>query len=318
MSDAPASSASAPGAAAFSARARIGLLVVASLAFSFSSPLARLARPLHPLAIACLRVAIASAILVAIDPRGTFGALRRLSVRDRRYVIAAGVLLGAHFACFQWGLDATSLPAAVALVSVEPLGVVLVAWAMFGARPRRMEIAGIFVAIAGALVVSRSVGQGEHRIAGDLLVGVAVALYGFYIAIARQVKDALSPRHYAALVYGVAAIAVAIVLPFVDTSAGRVLFPVPWTSIAAVIGIALVPTLLGHTLAQLAMRHLSPSLVALICPGETVGGIVLGMILFGIVPTTLEAAGGAIIVLGVIVGLWRTTPQPVSAASSRS
>src|SRR5262245_38885526 len=105
-------------------------VIFAGAAFSVASPLARYARPTHPLFVAFGRLAVASVVLLALDRRAVIPALRGLSARLRGVVLIAGALLAAHFACFLWGLDHTSLPAAVSLVSLQPLAVVVCAWAL--------------------------------------------------------------------------------------------------------------------------------------------------------------------------------------------
>lgn len=278
-------------------------VLVASAAFSASSPLARMARPAHPIVIAFGRVAIAAIVLAALDPRGLYRSVRALSPADRLRVVLAGALLAGHFGLFQWGLDETSLPAAVALVSLEPLAVVLTAWGLFGIAPGRLEGWGVVVATGGAVVVSRSAGQGEHRLFGDVLVLGAVVLFGFYIASARRLRDAIPARHYAPLVYGVAAVALGMTMPFLSEGAGAQIWPLPLHAVGMIAAIALVPTVVGHTLIQIAARTLSPSIVALACPAETLGSIALGMILLGGAPTWLEAAGATIILLGALLAI---------------
>ncbi|NUO51760.1 MAG: DMT family transporter [Polyangiaceae bacterium] len=273
-------------------------VLVASIAFATSSPLARLARPAHPLMIACGRVAIAALILGLLDLRGLLASARALSPRDRRMVVLSGGLLGGHFALFQWGLDQTSLAAAVALVSLEPLAVVLTAWAIFGIAPRRLEGIGVVVATCGALIVSRGAGKGDHRLFGDVLVLGAVVLFGFYIAAARGLKDALPARHYAPLVYGIAALVLACVLPVAADSPTARRWPLEASSIAMIGLIGLVPTVIGHTTIQVAARRLSPSMVALVCPAETLGSLLLGFLLLGGAPTWIEATGATVILLG--------------------
>jgi drug/metabolite transporter (DMT)-like permease len=273
-------------------------VLVASVAFATSSPLARLARPAHPLIIACGRVAIAALVLGLWDPGGLVASARALSPSDRRKVILSGALLGGHFGLFQWGLDQTSLAAAVALVSLEPLAVVLTAWGIFGIAPRRLEGAGVVVATGGALIVSRGAGEGDHRIFGDLLVLGAVVLFGFYIAAARGLRDALPARHYAPLVYGVAAVVLALVLPFAEDGPSARRWPIEAGSLAMIGLIGLVPTVIGHTTIQVAARRLSPSMVALVCPAETLGSLLLGFILLGGAPTWIEATGAGVILLG--------------------
>lgn len=283
---------------------RAALLVLgAGLAFATSGPLARWGRPLHPLVIAGSRVALAALLLMALDPRGVIGAMRALVPRRRVGVLVAGGILAAHFALFQWGLDTTSLPAAVSLVSLEPLSVVLWAWATHGLKPSRTEQMGVLAATLGAFLVARGAGVGEHRLLGDGLVLGAVVLYGAYISVARQFRGLLDPRHYAALVYGAAALVLVPSLVFLRSQPGVVLWPIPAHSVVAVLALALIPTTLGHTTVQAAAQRLSPGLVALVSPLESLGALAIAAVLLAAVPTPVELAGAAAIIAGVCIAL---------------
>jgi drug/metabolite transporter (DMT)-like permease len=281
-------------------------VTVAALAFSTSGPLSRWARPTHPLVVAFGRVALAGAVLALVDVKGTVAALRALPRRAARLVGVAGVLLALHFALFLSGLDLTSLPAAIALVSLEPLSVVVFAWLLHGVAPRPLERVGVLVATVGAVVVGSGQGAGEHRLLGDLLVLGAVAVYGLYVGIARTCAEALPARVYAASVYGVAALAL---LPAVALTEGARRSPLPPHGLVAILALAAVPTLIGHTSVQTAARSLSPSTVALVSPGETLGGLAIGALLLGAVPTRLELVGAALVLLGAVVSIRGAAPQ---------
>jgi len=275
----------------------------ASLAFATSGPLARYARPEHPLAVAFGRVLLAGAILALLDARGLATAVRSLSKPARNTVLLGGALLGAHFALFLWGLDATSLPAAIALVSLEPLSVVLAAWALHGDRPRPVETLGVLVATFGGFVVSRGAGAGEHRLFGDGLVVAAVVLYGGYVAVVRKTQGQMAARHAAPLVYLSAAACLFVALVIAPAREGSVVWPPPSHAVWAVLGLAAIPTLLGHTSVQTASRHLPPSIVALVSPGETLGGLAIAALFMGAKPTPIEALGAGIIVLGATIAI---------------
>ncbi|HEX2572999.1 MAG TPA: DMT family transporter [Polyangia bacterium] len=279
------------------------LILGAGLAFATSGPLARWARPLHPLMLACGRVALAALLLAALDARGVRGAARALAPRKRARVLAAGGILAAHFGLFQCGLDTTSLPAAVSLVSLEPLSVVLWAWATHGLRPSRIEQVGVMAATLGALLVARGAGVGEHRLLGDVLVLGAVVLYGAYISVAREFRGLLDPRHYAALVYGAAALALGPTLVLLRAQPGVVMWPIPTHAVVAVLALALVPTTLGHTAVQAAAQRFSPGLVALVSPLESLGALAIAAALLAAVPTPVELAGAAAIIAGVCIAL---------------
>ncbi len=278
-------------------------VLVAGTVFSLASPLARWARPAHPMLIAFGRVALAAIILSVLDFRGVRRSWNGLSGRKKLAVSMAGVLLAGHFALFLWGLDATSLPAAVSLVSLEPFSVVLCMWTIHRLRPKRLELLGVVTATGGALLVARSAGAGEHRMLGDVLVIAAVILFGFYISVARMVRDALPAEHYASLVYGVAALSLGAALPLTLPVKLAAAFALPWHSWVAIVVLAVFPTVIGHTVVQTGARHLSPSTVALVPPGETLGGILIGAVALRAIPTRYEAAGALVIVLGSAIAI---------------
>jgi len=283
-----------------SRRADVLIVALASLAFATSAPLARLAGGLPPTAVASGRTAIAACLLMLSRPRLTLRVYRGLTQRTVLGLTAAGACLGAHFALFLGGLAVTSFAAAVALISLEPLAVVIAAWLAFGLVPRRAEWAGILLAVAGAFVVSRGVGVGEHRLVGDLMVVGAVLLYGAYVAAARGLRDTMPAVPYAAAVYGIASVGL---VPFFWSAVRHSSSPSAVTWIAVVL-LALIPTLVGHTLVQLAARTVPPAMVALTSPGETVGALAIGALVLRKWPTPVEGAGAALILIGAVVAIY--------------
>lgn len=278
-------------------RGKAALVVgTAALCFATSGPLARAAAPAHPLLIAAGRTALAAVLLFALAPRQTLRTVAALPARTLAAVLGAGLLLAAHFALFLGGLATTSFAAAVTLVSLEPVAVVLVAWAAFQARPGRWEFVGVALATAGALVTAGS-GSTEHRLAGDLMVVAAVALYGFYVGAARGLGKSLPPGPYAATVYAASGLSLGLLCAAL--ALGGTAFEAPPHSLVAIGALALIPTLGGHTLVQWSARHVPSSLVALVSPGETVGSLLIGAALLGQAPSAHEALGAALVLAGV-------------------
>ncbi|WP_437831617.1 DMT family transporter [Sorangium sp. So ce1153] len=295
------------------ARGAAFFVVLASLAFAASGPLARYARPVHPLFIAFGRVALAAAALSLLDLRSLARSVVALSLRQRAAVLCAGLLLAVHFALFLWGLDRTSLASALSLISLEPLAVVLCAWVFFRVRPTRTEQAGVLLATAGALIIARGAGAGDHRLSGDLMVVGATLVYGLYVSFARALRDALPARSYAALVYASAALFLAAALPAAPGALEGVA-PPPAHAVVAIVALALVPTLIGHTAVQAAARRMSPAIVALVSPGETLGGIVIGALWLDAIPTPVEIAGAAVILVGATVAILGSSPSAARGA----
>lgn len=283
----------------------IALIVIASIAFATSGPLGKIAAPVPAIAVASMRTGLAAIVLALIDVRGFIAALRGLDRKQRIGVLVAGALLGGHLALFLAGLASTSLAAAVSLVSLEPLAVVLAAFIAFRLRPTRLELAGLLVATAGAFVVASGAGAGEHRLSGDLVVLVAVALFGAYVASARGLRDALPATPYAAAVYGTSALVLLPVAIPLMIAAEKPSFEAS----SAILGLALIPTLVGHTIVQRAAREAPPALVALVCPGETLGAIAIGALFMRTPPTLREGIGAAIVLAGATLAILGQRPR---------
>jgi drug/metabolite transporter (DMT)-like permease len=289
----------------------IAFVALASTSFAVSSPIARFARPAHPLLVAFGRVALASLILFALDVPGVWRYWRDMTSATRWRIIICGVLLGAHFALFQAGLDATSLPAAVSLVSLEPVGVVFAAFVFFREMPSRRERVGVVLATLGATVIAFAAGTGEHKLIGDLLVLGSVALFGFYVAAARAIRNALPPQHAGSMIYAVAAFVILLVLPVAGAFSN--VTELPLRSFLAIAGIALIPTIIGHTSVQAAARTLPPAIVSLVSPGETLGGLVVAALFLHEIPKPQECVGAALILSGVLFAIFGPATKAVTA-----
>lgn len=270
------------------------MVLLAALTLATASPLAKLAESASPLMLAWGRCAVAAVLLA---PSGAGELLHCVRRGYGMRLFGVGVLLGAHLGLYFAGLLRTSLAAAVAFVALEPIAVLCVAGLWFGFWPVRREQFAVVLAVVGVLVVAAAGDAGEHSVLGDVLVLLAVALYGVYVMSARKLKEAVSPLGYAFAVYAVAALAL---LPFaaLDLATWSLLPKSDWGIILA---LGMIPTLLGHTALQLAARSVRPSMVALVPAGETLGSVALGVLVLRQWPSINEALGMLAIVAAAVL-----------------
>jgi drug/metabolite transporter (DMT)-like permease len=171
--------------------------------------------------------------------------------------------------------------------------------AIVGDRVARREWFGIAVAAAGCATLA----GGDWQAGGDALIGDALALLGAataagYLVVGRRLRGSMPLFSYLALVNavaGVALLAAAVVL-------GARFVGLPWWSWAAIGLSAVVPSLLGHTLLNHAVRRTPTHLVALAILGEPVGASLMTWAFFAEAPPVHAAAGGAVVLAGIGLG----------------
>jgi drug/metabolite transporter (DMT)-like permease len=279
---------------------RHAILPLAILAISTGAPFARWADPAPPIAIAALRVGIASLLLFAVG-WSELGGLRGLPPRDRKLVVLSGVLLGVHFGSWIASLSFTSTAASVALVCTNPIFAALFGM-LLGDRVERREWLGIAIAAVGCGVLA----GGDWSAGGDALIGDALALVGAasaaaYLVVGRRLRESVPLLPYLGCVNAIAAVGLAITA----VALGANLAALPAHSYAACAGAAVVASLVGHSLLNAAVRTTPTHLVALAVLGEPIGSSLITWAVFGEQPPLYAAAGGAVVLAGIAVGFVR-------------
>ncbi|PRQ07408.1 DMT family transporter [Enhygromyxa salina] len=308
MSEALAAPPTAPPTAAPTAMVPLGV-GAAVLAISSAAPVIRLAAPLGPEVIACLRVSVSATVLALVTHRATARTLRLLagSRPEALWTIVAGLCLAAHFGAWIASLSMTSVVRSVALVSTTPLFAGLFARAIGDRAPLRLYV-GSAVAIAGTLVmVEPGAPSSDQAWLGDLLALSGAVTAALYLAIGRKVHaqlgDALPVEGYFVCVNLVAASA----LWMFALTRGAALVPagVAQADYLAVLWLGLVPGIIGHGLLNWAVRRVPVHVVSLAALLEPAGAGLLAWVLLSEVPATRELAGALLLIAGVALGLPR-------------
>lgn len=272
-------------------------LVAGVLAASTASPLIRLAQAeASSLAVAAWRLTLASLIVAPVALSARRAELKSLSRREWFLALGAGFLLAVHFATWISSLALTSVAASVVLVSTNPLFVGLASHLFLKERLTRWLGAGLAVATVGSAVIGLGdVGQGTHRLVGDLLaLGGAVSVAGYFM-IGRRLRARLSLVGYVFPVYGTAAV----VLMAVSLVARAPLAGYTAPTWVRLLLLALIPQIVGHSSLNWALRHLTATYVTLAVLGELVGSTLLAWLILGETPTLIAAIGGGMILVGI-------------------
>jgi drug/metabolite transporter (DMT)-like permease len=270
------------------------LLAVAVAGISMSAPLTALVTAPF-LAIAFWRNAGGAAVLVPVLIGRERATLRGVRPADLRSSAVAGLFLAAHFSAWLPSLSMTTVAASTALVTTTPIWTALVA-RISGVLLPRAVWAGLVLAMVGvALIAGVDVSVSLRALAGDGLALLGAVCAAGYVLIGARARQRLATSAYTVVCYSVcaAAVAVAAVLarvPLAGFSARD------WLLIAA---ITVCAQLLGHTLLNLVLSSVGPTVVSLAILLEVPGALIVALILLGQTPPLLALPGLLAVVVGV-------------------
>jgi drug/metabolite transporter (DMT)-like permease len=284
-------------------------------------------REASSIVIAAYRLAMATLILVPLALRWRRRELLGLRRGQAGLIGLSGGFLALHFATWISSLEYTTVASSVVLVSTTPLWVALLSPVFLRERPTRWVAVGMVVALAGGTLVGISEAcqvqagrlscpPAEAFFQGKAFMGNLLALAGAlsaaaYLLVGRWLRPTLSLLAYITTVYGVAAV----VLAVMALASGNQLAGFPPQVYLACLALAVGPQLLGHTSLNYSLRYLSAAFVSVVLLGEPISSTVLAMIILKETPTTLQLAGGAIILLGIfLASQGQRTAEPPRAA----
>jgi drug/metabolite transporter (DMT)-like permease len=189
----------------------------------------------------------------------------------------------------------TTVAASTALVTTTPIWTALAA-RITGVRLPGAVWAGLVLAVLGAaLIAGVDVTVSLEALAGDGLALVGAICAGGYVLAGARARQRLATSAYTVACYSTCAVVVAVVAAVVrDPLAG---FSVrDWLLILAITACA---QLLGHTLLNLVLSSVGPTVVSLAVLLEVPGALIVALILLGQAPPLLALPGMAAVVAGV-------------------
>ncbi len=266
-------------------------LVLGVAMVSVASVLIRLSDA-PPAALATYRLGLAFLVLTPIVlARGwpRLGGRRQVAL-----TVLAGLALAAHFLLWITSLAHTSVASSVLLITLHPLMVLPLA-TLTGERVGRRQVAGTLLALLGLVVTTGGFATVGAR--GDVMALAGAVMMGTYLLLGKQVRMKVGALPYVWMVYGVAALALLAWSLFTGTQ----LTGYPAQEHALFWALALVPTLGGHGLLNWALPRAGAARVSSATLGEPLGATTLAFLVLGELPAGRELAGGATILLGLVL-----------------
>ncbi len=271
----------------------LGIIVI-----SFGAIIIRMIEGASVFAISAWRLGVASIVLLPFALHR--GALRSVGLRAALLSGLSGAFLSAHFILWVASLDYTSVASSVVLVSTSPIFVGLGARLFINEPPSFILKVAIALAVGGGVII----GWGDMRLGGTALQGDLLAIGGAimaagYLLIGRRVRQGVQISGYAVMTYGTAAV----LLIIICLAMGRQVAGFSSMDYLWLILLGLGPQLIGHTSLNWALEYLQASIVSIVTLGEPIGATILAYLIFGERVTATKAIGGAIILIGIYLGM---------------
>jgi len=261
----------------------------------------------HPAVMAALRLLIAGALLAPVFWREQRKHAARYTREHRGRTLLPAALLAAHLISWGYGSRLTPVASASLIANLVPIALPFFLHYLVNERINRTEIIGTVLALGGVVALTApGLLTGGAGFWGNLICfGSMIAAAG-YVALGRRNRDFPSLWLYVVPVYWQAGlISLIAAIPWLGTfelGSAR-----EWS---LMLGLACIPTILGHSMINYGVRHLRGQIVSLCNVTQFVFAGVMGFLLFHEQPAPLFYAASVIVVAGVALVVFSAPPGP--------
>jgi drug/metabolite transporter (DMT)-like permease len=261
----------------------------------------------HPMLLVPARLLIAAVLLSPmfwLDWQKNRTAFTRAHLR--RTTLPA-VVLALHFITWTYTARMTLAAQATLIVNLVPIAIPFFLHSLVGERINRTEIIGTLIAIAGLILLTAADAlAGTGTLFGNLLGFGSMLLFAWYLALGRRNRDFPSLWLYVVPVYLQAGVLCSLAaIPWFDTFPNGSLRE--WSLL---VGLAVLPTIVGHSLLNLSLRHFRGQIVSLCNVGQFIFAGVMAYFLFNEHPAALFYVSSAIVISGIALVIFSAPTAP--------
>lgn len=260
---------------------------------------------IEPLQLAGLRMLLAALVLSPVFfyvYRKYEGAFTR---RHLMRCILPALMLSAHFITWIIGVRFTTAANSTLIINMLPIVMPFVMFWMIGERITRGEIVGTFVAVTGVIVLGIGSAQTSSAfLRGDLICAFSILFLVAYLALARKNGDFVNIWLYVTPIYAIGGLFTLLVAIPVSGLPKHI----PAIEWAYLLGLTLVPTIIGHTLFNWGMRNLRGQLVAVLNLGQFLFAAVLAYFILRERLQGLFFTAAILVITGALVAI-RSQPN---------
>lgn len=227
--------------------------------------------------------------------------LKQVTGKDILGCVLSGVFLAFHFSTWFEALKWTTVASGSVLAATEVIFVAL-GFALFlkGNIPK-LGVVAIVLSFVGSVILALHDGGagagGANPLWGDSLAIVCAVCAAIYTLIGRVKRGGMSTTIYTFFTY----LSCLITLLILDFVTGTRITGYPLKEHLIALGLAVLCTLLGHSLFSWSLKYISPSYVSAAKLLEPVFSSALAIPFFDEVPGGMQVVGAVIILGGVLL-----------------
>ena len=278
----------------------------------------------NPIVLAGVRTMIAAValspiviyqLMAKVRQQRSLRPLEALSPRELLKSFPGALLLAGHMISWNFGARMTTVANATLIVNLTAVALPFYMWFIYREKINLGEIVGTAMALGGVVVLTaKGLSIGDQNVWGDLTCFGSMLLFAGYIGVSRRAQQGKSLWLYVVPLYAMTSVISLTVAAIYGGISGKVeLAPLTWTEIGLLLGLGLIPTVMGHSIFNHAIKLLRGSTVSCMNLLQVLFAAVMAYFLWGERPSTRLLVTAVFIVGGLILVIRSAPPKATPA-----
>lgn len=261
----------------------------------------------HPLLVASYRLLIAAVFLTPVFIRQIYHHKEIYSWKQFGWTILPAFVLALHFITWVIGARATLVTNASLIINLTPLALPFFMWIMFREMITTTEVVGTILALCGIFILSGGDYTTSSRtLFGDIICFISLLTFAWYFALGRKNNNRMNLWIYVVPMYYIAGLICFIVALFF-------IYPIKtysWDNILYILGLGIIPTVIGHTLYNYSLKYLRGQLVGIINLSQPFFSAIFGFLFLGEIPKLVYYLSAILVICGAIIAILFSPNKP--------
>ena len=210
--------------------------------------------------------------------------------------ILSGIFLGLHFWSWIDSLQFTTVANSTILVNLHPIFILILGSIFLNQKIDSLSIISTVIALSGSLlIIYNSLFNLSLNMRGDMMAVIGAITISVYFTIGSQLRQSVSNKTYTYIAYLSAFVTLFIISLFFNIN----IFSYPSSDILVFLGLALIPTLLGHSIFNYSLQFLSSHFISMAVLAEPILASTWAYLLYNESVTLVQFIGGFLILFGL-------------------